>query len=274
MNTLFITWNPNPEIFTIGNFGLRWYGLLFAMGFFLAYTVLYFVFKREKVALKKLDWLTFYIFLAVLIGARLGHVFFYEWGYYSEHLSEIPMVWKGGLASHGAAIAIIITLIIYVKQFKVNVWWLFDRMALAIPISAAFVRLGNLMNSEIYGITTSMPWGFVFRADPAAGLLPRHPTQLYEAISYLLIALVLIILYRKNLGINKPGLFVGIFVAALFTARFVIEFFKEVQVDFEHGMSLDMGQWLSVPFILLGIGFIIFSMRNKNKITREKEIQV
>ncbi len=271
MNTLFITWNPNPEIFTIENFGLRWYGLLFAMGFFLAYTVLYYVFKREKVALKKLDWLTFYIFLAVLIGARLGHVFFYEWGYYSEHLSEIPMVWKGGLASHGAAIAIIITLIIYVKQFKVNVWWLFDRMALAIPISAAFVRLGNLMNSEIYGITTSMPWGFVFRADPAAGLLPRHPTQLYEAISYLLIALVLIILYRKNLGINKPGLFVGIFVAALFTARFVIEFFKEVQVDFEHGMSLDMGQWLSVPFILLGIGFIIFSLRNKNKITREKQ---
>ncbi|HPB25132.1 MAG TPA: prolipoprotein diacylglyceryl transferase [Bacteroidales bacterium] len=270
MNTLFITWNPDAEIFTIGNFGLRWYGFLFAMGFFLAYTVLYFVFKREKVALSKLDWLTFYIFIAVLVGARLGHVFFYEWGYYRENLSEIPMVWKGGLASHGAAIAIIIALIIYVKQFKVNVWWLFDRMALAIPVTAAFVRLGNLMNSEIYGLPTSMPWGFIFRADPAAGLLPRHPTQLYEAISYLLIALVLIILYRKNLGINKPGLFVGIFLSALFTARFLIEFFKEVQVDFEHGMRFDMGQWLSVPFILLGVGFIIFALKSKPKVADKK----
>jgi len=176
------------------------------------------------------------------------------------------MVWKGGLASHGAAIAIIIALIIYVKKYKVNLWWLFDRMAIVIPVSAAFVRLGNLMNSEIYGITTSVPWGFVFAADRGAGKLPRLPTQLYEAFSYLLIALVLIILYRKNIGINRPGLFVGVFLVALFTARFLIEFLKEVQVNFENNMSLDMGQWLSVPFILLGIGFIVFALRKNPKI--------
>lgn len=263
MSPIFITWNPDVNIFTIGEFGLRWYGFLFAMGFFLAYSVLYYIFKREKVELKLLDWLTFYVFLAVLIGARLGHVLFYEWDYYKVHLSEIPMVWKGGLASHGAGIAIVIALIIYIWQFKLNTWWLFDRIAIVIPISAAFVRLGNLMNSEIYGVHTTMPWGFIFAATSEAGNSPRHPTQLYEAISYLLIALVLFILYRKNTAIKRPGMLVGIFLVALFSARFLIEFFKEVQVDFENKMSLDMGQWLSVPFIMLGIGFIIFALRHK-----------
>ena len=263
MNTLFIRWSPNVEIFSIGNFGLRWYGFLFALGFFLAYTVLYYIYKREKVELKLLDWLTFYVFVAVLIGARFGHVFFYEWSYYKDHLSEIPMVWKGGLASHGAAIAIVLALIIYIWHFKVNVWWLFDRIAIAIPVTAAFVRFGNLMNSEIYGMVTTVPWGFIFVNDKDAGALPRHPTQLYEAFSYLLISLVLFILYRKNIGIKRPGLFVGVFLVALFTARFLIEFLKVVQVDFEKQMPLDMGQWLSIPFICLGIGFIIFSHRKK-----------
>jgi len=260
MISLFIRWNPNVEIFSIGNFGLRWYGFLFAMGSFLAYVVLYYIYKREKVDLKLLDWLTFYIFLAVLLGARLGHVFFYEWDYYKNHLSEIPMVWKGGLASHGAAIAIILALIIYVKQFKVNIWWLFDRMAIVIPISAAFVRFGNLMNSEIYGIATTLPWGFIYLHDKDAGTIPRHPTQLYEAFSYLLISAVLFILFLKNKGINRPGLFVGIFLSSMFTARFFIEFLKEVQVNFEKSMTLDMGQWLSVPFVLLGVGFICFAL--------------
>lgn len=266
MNSLFVRWNPNIEIISIGNFGLRWYGFLFALGFFMAYTVLYFIYKREKVSLKLLDWLTFYVFIGVLIGARLGHVLFYEWDYYRYHLGEIPMVWKGGLSSHGATIGIIIMLLIYLKQFKVNVWWLFDRVAIAIPVTAAFVRFGNLMNSEIYGITTTLPWGFIFAGDRAAGDLPRHPTQLYEAFSYLMISLVLYILYRKNIGIKRPGLFVGIFLTGLFTARFLIEFLKEVQVNFEKNMSMDMGQWLSIPFICLGIGFIIFAFRKKNEV--------
>jgi len=180
MNLLYIIWNPSP-IIPLGGFELRWYGLLFALGFFLAYSLLYWVFKKEKVSFKLLDWLTVYFFVAVLLGARLGHVFFYEWDYYKVHLSEIPKVWEGGLASHGAAIGILLALIIYVRQYKVNVWWLFDRVAIVIPISAAFVRFGNLMNSEIYGHITTLPWGFVFMRDHAAGLLPRHPTQLYEA---------------------------------------------------------------------------------------------
>jgi len=261
MNLLEIRFDISP-VMHIGSFSIRWYGLLFALGFFFAYSVLYLIFKKEKVSFKLLDWLTFYFFLATLIGARLGHVLFYEWDYYKSHLSEIPLVWQGGLASHGAAIAIVIALIIYVKQFKVNVWWLFDRVAIVIPIAAAFVRFGNLMNSEIYGHVTSMPWGFVFLQDHEAGLLPRHPTQLYEAFSYLLITAILLILYKKKNGIIRQGLFVGIFLVALFVARFLIEFLKEVQVDFEKSMTVDMGQWLSIPFILLGIYFIYHSIKS------------
>ncbi|MEI6852652.1 MAG: prolipoprotein diacylglyceryl transferase [Bacteroidota bacterium] len=260
MNLLQITFNPSP-ILPIGSFEIRWYGVLFALGFFFAYTVLYLIFKKEKVSFKLLDWLTFYVFLAVLFGARLGHVFFYEWSYYKVHLSEIPKVWEGGLASHGAAIGIVIALIIYVRQFKVNLWWLFDRVAIVIPIAAAFVRFGNLMNSEIYGHVTSLPWGFIFLRDHAAGLLPRHPTQLYEAFTYLSISALLWVLYQKNKGIIRPGLFVGLFLVIMFTARFLIEFLKEVQVDFEKSMSIDMGQWLSIPFVLLGIYFIWHSIK-------------
>jgi prolipoprotein diacylglyceryl transferase len=251
--------NPSP-IIPIGSFELRWYGLLFALGFFFAYSVLYMVFKKEKVSFKLLDMLTVYFFVAVLFGARLGHVFFYEWGYYKHHLSEIPKVWEGGLASHGAAIGILLALILYVWRYKVNLWWLFDRVAIVIPISAAFVRFGNLMNSEIYGHVTTLPWGFVFMRDHAAGLLPRHPTQLYEAFTYLFISALLLILYYRKKGIIRPGLFVGIFLVIMFTARFLIEFLKEVQVEFEKSMSIDMGQWLSIPFILLGIYFIYHSM--------------
>jgi phosphatidylglycerol---prolipoprotein diacylglyceryl transferase len=264
MNLLNIVWNPSP-IIPIGGFEIRWYGLLFALGFFFAYFVLYQIFKKEKVSFKLLDWLTFYFFIAVLVGARLGHVFFYEWDYYSQHLSEIPKVWEGGLASHGAAIGIILALMLYVWYYKVNVWWLFDRVAIVIPITAAFVRFGNLMNSEIYGHVTTLPWGFVYKGDHAAGLLPRHPTQLYEAFSYLLITSILLVLYKKKKGIIRPGLFVGIFLVAMFIARFLIEFLKEVQVNFERNMTIDMGQWLSIPFILLGAYFIYHSIKS-NKI--------
>jgi len=263
MSLAYITWNPSPEIFSIGSFSIRWYGLLFAMGFFLSYIVLYHVFKKENIAGKLLDRLAIYVFLATVIGARLGHVFFYQWDYYRENLGEIFMVWKGGLASHGAGIAIIIALIIYIRQYKVNMWWLFDRAAMVIPIAAAFVRFGNLMNSEIYGITTAVPWGFVFVHDPDAGNVPRHPTQLYEAFSYLLISLVFYIIWRKNKAVVRPGMFVGIFLVAMFTARFLIEFLKTDQVPFEKGMVLDMGQLLSIPFILLGAFFLFWSYRKK-----------
>lgn len=271
MNLLQIIWDPSPTIFDAGGFSIRWYGFLFALGFFFAYVILYFLFKKEKVPFKMLDRLTLYVFLATLVGARLGHCFFYDWSYYREHPLEILMVWEGGLASHGAAIAIVIALIIYIRQYKVNLWWLFDRVSVAIPVSAAFVRFGNLMNSEIYGYPTSLPWGFIFRNGnevmPDGSMLdniPCHPTQLYEAFSYLFISLLLIILYRKLKGVIRPGLFVGLFLTIMFTARFLIEFLKVPQENFANSSGLDMGQWLSIPFILLGIYFIIHAIRTVN----------
>jgi prolipoprotein diacylglyceryl transferase len=263
MSLNYITWSVSNEMFSIGNASIRWYGFLFAMGFFLAYLLMHHVFKKEQVRIRILDMLTVWMFIATLVGARLGHVFFYEWSYYKHHIGEIFLVWEGGLASHGAGIAIIIMLIFFVRHYKLNMLWLFDRLALVIPVVAAFVRFGNLMNSEIYGVATSLPWGFIFIHDKDAGLLPRHPTQLYEAFSYLLITLVLYLMWRKQKASSKRGLFVGIFLTAMFTARFLIEFVKTEQVDFEKGLALDMGQWLSIPFVLLGIFFIVYSLRSK-----------
>jgi phosphatidylglycerol---prolipoprotein diacylglyceryl transferase len=266
----YIVWNPSPEIFSIGSFSIRWYGLLFAMGFFVAYMVLYHIFNREKIPIKMLDRLTVYVFIATVVGARLGHVFFYDWDYYRDHLGEIFLVWEGGLASHGAGIAIILALIIYIRQYKVNMWWLFDRVAVVIPMVAAFVRLGNLMNSEIYGVPTRLSWGFIFHrggetlADGTVlNFVPCHPTQLYEAVSYILISVVLYVLWRKNITNIKPGLSVGIFLVGMFTARFLIEFLKIPQEKFNNTTLLDMGQWLSIPFVLLGTFFIIYSFKTK-----------
>jgi prolipoprotein diacylglyceryl transferase len=260
-----IKFTPTNEMLSIGDFTVGWYGFLFAMGFFLSYVLMYIVFKKEKVPIKMLDWLTFWMFVATLVGARLGHVFFYEWSYYKDHLSEIPMVWKGGLASHGAGFAIIITMVLFIRAFKLNTLWLFDRLAIVIPVTAAFVRFGNLMNSEIYGIPTKMPWGFIFVHDPAAGMVPRHPTQLYEAFSYLAITLAVFLIWRKHREKTRRGLLVGIFLTAMFTMRFLIEFVKTEQMPFEKGMALDMGQWLSIPFILLGIFFIYWAYRSRRK---------
>jgi phosphatidylglycerol---prolipoprotein diacylglyceryl transferase len=266
----FIHWHPSPEIFGEGTY-IRWYGLLFAMGFFFAYAMLYHVFKKEKIEIRILDMLAVYVFLATVIGARLGHVFFYEWNNYKDHPIEILYIWEGGLASHGAGIAIIIALIIFFRVYKVNMWWLFDRAAMVIPITAAFVRFGNLMNSEIYGIQTSMPWGFIFgrgKEISANGTMltkvPCHPTQLYEAFSYLIITAILYLIWRKNKGNVRKGLLVGIFLTLMFTARFFIEFLKIPQEKFENTSFLDMGQWLSIPFVCLGITFIIFSFVKKN----------
>lgn len=263
MNLLSVIWDVSPELFPSSSFAFRWYGLLFALGFFFAYALMYHIFKKENIRIRILDLLTFWMFVATLIGARLGHVFFYEWSYYKDHIGEIFMVWEGGLASHGAAVAIIIMLLFFARHFKLNLLWLFDRLAIVIPVVAAFVRLGNLMNSEIYGVVTDLPWGFVFVNDKNAGDLPRHPTQLYEALSYLLITLVLYLVWRKKKSVVPRGLSAGILLVMLFTARFLIEFVKTEQVSFEKDMSLFMGQWLSIPFVLFGAFLIFWSLRKK-----------
>ncbi len=270
MNMLYINWTVDPVIFSIGSFGLRWYSLLFAVGFCLAYFIMLRIFKKEGVKTELLDKLTIYMFLSVLIGARLGHCLFYEPSYFLKHSIEIVIPFNletgsftgfQGLASHGGAIGILIGIFLYCRKTKINYIWILDRIIIVVPLVGACIRFGNLMNSEIYGIQTDLPWGFIFVRDGET--VPKHPTQLYEALSYLVLFIGLLIYYIKTNGKPRPGKLFGIFLILLFGIRFLVECIKQDQVDFENGMLFNMGQILSIPFIIAGIMFIYLSYKNK-----------
>ena len=265
----FIHWNVNPEIFQLGPFSVRWYGFLFASGFLLGYYIAEKMLKSENVSQKWIDSLFFYIIIATIVGARLGHVFFYGWDYYSQHPAEIFMVWHGGLASHGGTLGILIALIIHSKLItKRSVLWTLDRVVVPTALVAAFIRLGNLMNSEIYGVQTSLPWGFIFERNGET--VAKHPTQIYEALAYILTFVVLMYMYWKTRAKYREGLIFGLFFTAIFGARFLIEFIKEDQEAFEAVMALNMGQWLSVPFVLGGLFLAIRALKLPEKIYKNK----
>lgn len=258
----FITWNPSVEIFSLEiteSFVIapRWYGLLFAMGFVVGYIIMQKIFKKEGIPIKVLDQLTTYMIVATIIGARLGHVFFYEPAVYLNDPIQILYIWKGGLASHGAGIAIVIALLIFSKKNNKPFIWILDRIAIVVALAGFFIRWGNLMNSEIYGIQTSLPWGFIFvQSDPS--LTPHHPTQIYEALAYLGIFIILWRVYLKQNGHPRPGFLFAMYMILIFGCRFIIEFIKEPQVGFESSMLLNMGQILSIPFVLIGVGTLVY----------------
>ena len=265
---LAIHWHVDPVLFHIGKFGLRWYSLLFVSGFILGWFIFKWFFKREGIDEKLLDPLLYTLLIGTIVGARLGHCLFYQPDYYLGSLKgflEIFMPWKGGLASHGGAIALIIAMIWfaarYGKKYNFDFVWIMDHLAIAVAFAAAFIRLGNLFNSEIYGNITSLPWGFIF--DLEGETEPKHPTQLYESLSYLLLGIFLILLYKFKLSKTFRGTYIGIFLIICFGMRFLIEFIKEPQVAFEESMALNMGQLLSIPFVLLGIGFLIYAYIRK-----------
>ena len=256
----FIHWNVNPEIFSLGPVHVRWYGLLFAVGFLFGYNHGEKMFKHENIDLKWLESLFIYLIVATIIGARLGHVLFYGWGYYSQHPIEILYVWQGGLASHGGVLGIIIAMFIWSKYVsKRSILWVLDRVVVPSVFVAALIRLGNLMNSEIYGIPTTLPWGVIFERNHET--VAKHPTQIYESLSYMITFGVMLYMYWKTKAKDYQGLLVGVFFVMVFSARFFIEFIKEEQEAFEKGMSLNMGQLLSIPFILGGIFLIIRAVK-------------
>lgn len=256
----FIHWNANPEIFHLGPMSVRWYGLLFASGLLIGYYIGEWMLKSEKVPQKWIESLFFYIIIATVVGARLGHVFFYGWDYYSQHPAEIIKVWHGGLASHGGAFGIIIALYIHSRVVtRRSVIWALDRIVVPTALVGAFIRTGNLMNSEIYGVETSLPWGFIFERNGET--VAKHPTQIYEALAYVLSFLLLMFLYKKTKSKDKPGLLLGAFFILIFASRFFIEFIKEDQEAFEATMQLNMGQWLSVPFVLTGLFLVVRAIR-------------
>ena len=261
----FIHWNVSPEIFNLGPFSIRWYGLLFASGFLIGYYIGERMFKSENVNQKWIDTLFFYIIIATIVGARLGHVFFYGWEFYSHNPEEIVKVWHGGLASHGGAIGIIVAMLLYSKIVtKRNVFWTIDRIVVPTALVGAFIRMGNLMNSEIYGIQTELPWGFIFERNMEE--VAKHPTQIYEATAYLFSFAILMFFYWRTRVKHREGFLTGAFFILIFIPRFLIEFIKQDQEAFEAGMALNMGQWLSIPFVLLGIFLIIRALKLPEKV--------
>jgi phosphatidylglycerol:prolipoprotein diacylglycerol transferase len=339
----YVVWTLNPKIHLFGNFSIAYYGILFAMGFVIGYYIMQYIFKKENIPQKELEKLTTIAVIATVIGARLGHVFFYDWDYYKFHIGEIFMVWKGGLASHGGAIALLIALYYFSKKStKKSYLWILDRFVIPTALAGAFIRMGNLMNSEIYGHPTDLSWGFIFVRDTYLSMpieefknliinnqlistdkLPvlksfldtnqlsfqtgirfdivmdfiaqnnlmdkgsirelswilfqkgkftaNHPTQIYEALSYFIIFVSLLLIYIKRKGMVKKGFLFGFFMLSVFGMRFLIEFVKEVQVEREHEMILNLGQKLSIPFILIGIFFIWRSTKQIRPIFEKKE---
>lgn len=248
-------WDISPEIFRFGPVRVHWYGLLFALGFFAGHQIMVQFYRREGRPLENLSSLLLYMMLGTILGARLGHVFLYEPGYYLSRPWEIPMIWRGGLASHGGFAGVMIAIYLYVKKYRdMGFLELADRLAIPALLVAAMIRTGNLFNSEILGLPSEVPWAVVFaRVDN----VPRHPAMLYEAGAYLLVFCALYIAYWKTRIAQFPGRILGTALATCFVARFLIEFVKENQVPFEQGLPLNMGQLLSIPFILAGL-FLIY----------------
>ena len=264
-NLLYILWNPDLVAFNIGPISVFWYSLCWLLGLASAYFIVKRLYKEQKIKPELFDPLFIYCFVGILIGARLGHCLFYEPDYFlssGKHIVEMILPihfmadgsWKftgyEGLASHGGTIGLIIALWLYVRRTKVNIWRVLDNVAIATPVTACFIRLGNLMNSEIIGKATDVPWAFIFeRVD----MTPRHPGQLYEAIAYAIFFVIGWYLYRKKPQRVGTGFFFGLCITLIFTARFFIEFTKDIQEEFEASMLLNMGQLLSIPFVIVGL---------------------
>lgn len=260
----YIVWNANPVI--IDSFiTVRWYGLMFAIGFWIGFNIVAKMFKHEGAPERWLGILLIWVGAGTVIGARLGHVFFYAWDYYSQHPWKILATWEGGLASHGGAIGVIIAVILFsVFTAKRNPLWTFDRLVPAIALVGCLIRIGNLMNSEIYGHATTLPWGFMFVRSAEWHAMYEgvacHPTQIYEALCYLALFGLLMWMYWKKNAEERPGLIFGTFLVGIFLPRFFIEFIKNDQEAFEATMTLNMGQLLSIPFVILGIGLVVYAM--------------
>lgn len=262
---LFIRWDVDPVLFTSGPIELIYYRIAWMLAF-LAGAITFFDFtQKDGYGLKAFAWLYFLSFGLTMAGARVGHCLFYNPEYYLSNPAEILNMSAGGMASHGAAIGLLIALWIASAVNKIPYIWSLDRVMIPVALGGAFVRLGNLMNSEIYGVETDMPWGFIFVR--MGETVPKHPTQIYEAICYFITFAILAWMhYRKDIGHKYPGLLFGTGLTGIFLSRFLMEFIKNPQVTFEKGMILNMGQWLSIPFIIAGIYFITKAVRQKREL--------
>ncbi len=264
-------WNIDPILVHIGPLAVRWYGLCFAAAFLVGYWIMDWIYRKEGKSSESLDRLLAYMIVAAVVGARLGQVFLYDPHYYFTHLSEIPKIWHGGLASHGGAIGILIALYLYTRQSGAPRYlWLLDRVVIPTALGGFFIRLGNFFNSEIVGTPTSGWWGVVFDRVDA---IPRNPVQLFEGVTYLLIFFVLLAVYARHRARLPDGLLLGLFLMLVFTTRFLLEFVKTHQAEFSTGLPLKMGQLLSIPFVIAGVAFLVRASRRTVNKKRPRTIQ-
>ncbi len=274
MSLAFITWTADPVAFTIPfiDKDVRWYGLAFALGFLIGIWIVSKIWKHEKLKEDWFDKLFVYVFVATVVGARLGHCLLYNPQHYLANPIEIFKIWEGGLASHGGTLGILIAVWIYSKKVThKNMLWTLDRLVVPVGFVAALIRIANLMNHEIYGHATNVAWAFRFITNipqwehGAAPIFsePSHPTQIYEAICYILTSCICMWLYWKKEAYKKQGLIFGVFFIGIFLSRFIIEFYKNDQEAFEAGWILNMGQLLSIPFIAVGFWFMIRALIKK-----------
>jgi prolipoprotein diacylglyceryl transferase len=270
MTINYIIWDVDPVIFSVGTVSIRWYPILLFAGIFTSYLILRKIFREESVPLKTLDSYGVYILLALFIGGRLVHCLVYEPAYYLKFPLDIIKPWRGelgngarftgirGMSGHGAAAAILLALILNARRTHTPVLWIFDRMAIFGPLVGFFIRLGNLFNSEILGVHSNLPWAFIFRR---VNNMPRHPAQLYEALTYLLIFVIAYLFFRRNRKSGKEGATLGLVLVLVYVTRIFLEFVKEPQTQVESGRLLNYGQLLSLPFVVLGLILIIRSYR-------------
>ena len=264
MIDLFVHWNVSPEAFSLGPLTVRWYGILYGCAFIVSGYAFSELLKFDKVPEDFTNHALVYMILGTIIGARIGDCFFYHPKYYLQNPLEVFAIWNGGLSSHGGACGILTALYLFGRKTGKSYIWVLDRVVIVVGVAGFFIRMGNLMNSEIYGHATTLPWGFVFERHGET--LPKHPTQIYEALYYALTYFLLRFVYRKSDNRPRPFLIFGMFLIMVFVFRFCIEFIKNPQEDFEQNMMFNMGQWLSTPFIILGVIMLTISSRQKKPV--------
>lgn len=254
----YLTWDIDPNLIAIGDIQVRWYGIMFAIAFILGYQIMKWIYIREEKNIQNIDQLLFYLIGGTIIGARLGHCLLYDPSYYLSNPIKILAVWEGGLASHGSGIGVLVGLYLYKRKTQESYLWLLDRIAIPTALAAFFIRIGNLFNSEIIGIPASVPWAVIFKR---VDLVPRHPAQVYEALSYALIFFLLMFIYKTSERRLYNGVIFGVFLVSVFTSRFFIEFVKTKQEAYSSGFWMSTGQVLSIPFVMAGVVLILMALK-------------
>jgi len=257
-----LIWNIDPVLISFGSIKIHWYGVLFSAAILFGLQIMKWIYKQEDIELDTLDTLLGYVVVGIIVGARLGHCFFYDPSYYLAHPMKILAIWEGGLASHGGGLGVILAIGLYVRKYKVSYLWLLDRLAIGTAVFGVFVRTANFINSEILGVQTDKPWGIIFAK---IDNIPRHPAQLYEAFAYLFILFALLALYKKYKSKSPNGLLLGTFLILVFTARFLIELVKQKQAAYTSDLILNTGQMLSIPFFIAGIILVFFALKKSTQ---------